>query len=231
MKNKKYKKFLIIALIVIVLIAVIFFVTKKEKEAPEIKINLEEITNNIDNANKNIAIEVKEDKIINHFGEASKNWQLFYENFKENQPEEYKKSRDWSKKLWEIKVLSAKAYELSLEGDIEAAKFKSAKARDIYLQIKKENNILDMSDELLQFYKQSILLNQAENKAEIIILLPKIKISFVNIKERKNNKEFIVLINKIEKTITDLDRQLDGPDLQQAQKDILILAKELYLNY
>jgi hypothetical protein len=229
------KKIIFLLILIFIVLAVCFcfcfFFFKDKKIAMEIPAaSLEEIENNIDSSNKKIKISLDINDLQNSLLLISKGWNNFYNNYKNNTPEKYKRTRDFDKKIWEINNISAKAYELSLEGKNDEAKAEADKAREMYLQIKKENNILDISNELYSFYVQASLVSIAENKEEIAPLLPELKIQFAGIKEKKQDKNYSSAIEAIEKLIIKLDRQLDGPELWEAQKDILLLAKKLFLD-
>jgi hypothetical protein len=230
MDRKKIVLYILIIFVVLVFCLWFFVIRDKKINKVVPVISLQELEYNIDISNKEIKISLGNNELQNNLLAISKNWQYFYDNFKDNQPEKYRRTKDFSKKIWEINTISAKAYELSLEGKEAEAKAETAKAREKYLQIKKENNILDISNELYNFYAQAILISEAKNKIEIMELLPELKIQFAGIKERKKDGDYLSAIKLIEELMVKLNRQMDGPELQLAQKDIIILAKELYLN-
>ena len=153
------------------------------------------------------------------------------DTYKEKQPIEYKRTRDWDKKLLRILQHEERANELIKESRLDEARAELDASREIFSQIKKENGILDITDELLSFYETIEKVKAANNKQEVLPYLGELKIKFTRLKKYNFDEKYHQLLLKLEMSIGYLDKLLDGPDYKNAQNNLEPIFLEIFMNY
>lgn len=243
--NKKVinKKKLSITIILLFLIVVfVFYIIRQQNRSVntpiviQSKISLKEAQKEINSVNAQKALlllsgKEQEEELINIAQKSLKAWEVFVVEFKDNQPKEFERTRDWNRKLTAILEHERKANELTLEGELGLAKKENELAGEIYSKIKKENNILEISDEMLAFYKSIEKIISAEAREDIKKELPELKYNFTVLKEFNIDDKYNELIARLEEIISDLDKLLDGPDFRKAQAELEPVFMELYMGY
>ena len=244
--NKKIinKKNLFIVIVLLFLIAAffVFYVIRQRNHnvnpLPVIqpKISLEEALKEINTVNAEKALMLlsgkeQEKELINNTQKSLKAWELFVAAFKNNQPKEFERTQDWNGKLASILAHERKASELTQEGKFDQAMKENEFAKEIYKKIKKENDILEISNEMLAFYESIKKITGAKAREDIKEALPELKYNFTVLKEFSVDDKYSELIARLEKIISDLDRLLDGPDFRKAQAELEPVFMELYLEY
>ena len=190
MKKNKNKKKLLIILLIILLIFSVFNIIKKINNKNKIiikkEINFKEVEKEINNAYKMTNIlsgKEQEQEMINATAKSLSVWELFVGEYKDNQPIEYKKTKNWEKKMTEILRHERKADELIKEKNFIMATKEIDKSKKIFKKIKQENEILDISEEMIAFYKSAQKILDANTKKEVENNLLGLKYNFTVLKE------------------------------------------------
>lgn len=233
-KNKKKIAIIfIIVLLGLILLCVIIFNNKKDvtkKDGP----SLEEITTVINQTYKKGALldfENNETSILDSSSKSLLAWEEMYKVFGSEQPEKYKKTDDWHEKVQLILEHEKRANKFLKNGEEEQAKGELAQSREIFGKIKEENNINSISTEMLDVYKDILVVANAQNKQEAEPSLQKLKYKFTVLKEHNFDDNSSKLLLDMEKTIGQLDRSADGPEFKKAQADLKIIFEKIYMEY
>jgi len=232
------KRHVLIIFILVAMVGSALLVYKKYKKQPEPapieKVSLEETVERIDEAFKAgllLSVDGQVEQAAEVAPRSLQAWENFVNAFKNKQPEIYNQSRDWEDKLLTILEHQRKADELFKEGNLNEAQVELEQSRLIFKEIKEENNILEISDELLAFYAEIKVITAAKNKNEVAANLNNLKLRFTILKEVNIDKNYSQLMVRLENIIRDLDRLLDGPEFRKAQKELMPTFMELYQKY
>ncbi len=228
---------IILFLLIIILISVVFIIQQLSKDVllpTQKEVVLKELVKEIDNSSKmTILLSLKEPgkETVSAVSESLKAWEKFVFAFKDDQPIEYQKTRDWEKKLIIILEHARKADELVKENKLSQAGEETKMLRKIFKKIKEENGILDISDEMIAFYETGKKITETDTREEVALNLPDLKYRFTVLKEYSIDESYDELMKKLEDIIAKLDKLLDGPDFRKAQSELAPVFMELYLKY
>ena len=238
---EKHIKTIILFLLIIILISVVFIIQQliqqRNKDAPlatQKEVVLEEVVKEIDDTNKMaifLTLNESDEGTLSAVSASLQTWEKFVFAFKDNQPIEYQKTRDWDRKLITILEHARKADELVKENKLPQAGEETKKIREIFKKIKEENGILDISDEMIAFYEVGKKVTEADTREDVALSLPDLKYRFTVLKEYSIDEDYDQLIKKLEDIIAKLDKFLDGPDFRKAQSELAPVFMELYLEY
>ena len=134
--NKKIKLFLFLFVVFFgIMIFIIFF--RGQSKKPEIlkDVNFTESVKRINNSQKMMAIlsgKKKEEEMVKAAPELLKAWKEFAVVFKDNQPKEYQRTRNWEEKLLIILEYARKADELVKEKRFSEAQKETEELRKMY---------------------------------------------------------------------------------------------------
>jgi hypothetical protein len=222
-------------LLLLIFLVIMVFVLRKDKPAVvQEETQLEEVVKNIDDIQKNIFIASKtgsEDEIVSVSLSSLLAWETFVSSYKDEQPEEYSRTRDWDRKMIEILKYEKKANEYLLEKRYDDSRMEKEKSDEMYREIKKENGILEISKEMKEFYKAVEKVVEADTKEDILEVFPLLKLRFTILKELGVDNRYDEFIEKMEEYISKLDKLLDGPDFKNAQSELEKAFFELYVEY
>lgn len=231
--NKKKIVFFLLLLFLITIAYVFFEKGNKKIEIPK-EVGLEEIVGDIEDVQKGIFIASKkgtEEEVVDVSLASLKAWEVFVTRYKNEQPEEYKKTKSWDRKMLKILEHERKANEYLLEKRYEDSKKEKAISDEMYRTIKKENDIFEISKEMKEFYESMEKVIEADTKEEIENIFPILKLRFTILKEIGIDSEYDEFIGKMEEHIAKLDKFLDGPDFKKAQKELEDAFFEFYKKY
>lgn len=232
----KTKKIIIIAVLIAVLATIgVWYWFNKDKtvEAPQ-PITLKEAVENISVSGKRVmlfGLEQDNEGLGQATSESLKAWEVFVKTFKDEQPEEYKRTKDWDKKLLQILKHERKADELFKEGKPDQASKELKESEQIYKRIKEENGITDISEEILAMYDEVQAIARAKKKSEIKEDLLSLKLKYTALKEYEFDNNYKKQMANLEEAIATLDKSLDGPDFQQAQKKLEKIFLAIFEDY
>ena len=155
-------------------------------------------------------------------------WESVYKNFKDKQDSEYINTIYWKKNLEIIYEINIKSNSLIDNKKLNEANLELLKIRIILREMRKENNILSVNDQMLDFYDSFLPVISANKKSETIEYMQDMKLDFLEIKEIYSGQEHGSGIKKIEGALSGIDR-LVASDFRDAQKDLLVYFEDLYL--
>lgn len=162
---------------------------------------------------------------------AAQAWQAYYPIRKSAACAVFEQNEYLDKKLYPIGEAIRQAQETFLEKNFETACRMALAAKADLENLKKENNIFTADAEMSDLLSEIEKLETAQSKAEIEKILPEIKYKFALLKQYAPDAEYARLISGMEAQIANLDKYLDGPDLQKAQAELLALFWKLYYGY
>lgn len=237
MKNIK-KEHIIILILILAVAITIFFIWKNygkdEPRAVQKEVILEEVVKEINNAYKMAMLlsgKEKEEEMAKAAPKSLKAWEEFVSAFKDKQPEAYRRTRNWDRKLLEILEHERKADELVKENRLREAQIEMEASRKMFKKIKEENNILNISEEMVALYGATKKVVAANNKEETLENMRDFKLKFTILKAYNIDEEYNQLLFKLEKLIGNIDKLLDGPDFRKAQSELEPVFLELYMEY
>ena len=232
--NNKNKNLIILFLAILVLSAIMFFEFSKKDISPP-KAKPEELLDNLNSINKNLAISIygnDADKTGALISEARQTWQNYVDalNSQEDKPV---LSRDKEKKIIAVSEYLRKADELKQEGNVAAAyeQMKLAKKNIAEIAGKKFQENDDLNAKLLDFYIEVKKMNGAKDKTQADAVLTDLKYKFTVLKGFSPDKEYNDLIIELERAIAIIDKSLDGPDFEKARDSLEPLLIKLYNRY
>ncbi len=233
--NKKNKIYVIAAaLIVLILLGVgvkKYYDSRKQAVPQEVNYaDQVKIADTVYKISQLMPKDEKERSILNNLTDSYSAWKGYVETFKDHQPEQYKKTKDWPKKLYQILEYMRKAEELSKENDPESALQQQAAAQEIFQKIKEENGELVLNADLLLFYDDARKIAIADWK-DVKTMLPDLKYQFTVLKGYRRDENYQRLILNLEDILGRMDRYLDGSDFRAAQSELLPAFLELYKRY
>ncbi len=230
--KKINKKTLYIFIAILLLMLLLFFLLlfiKTAKEKASKSFVLENNLSRMEYDLRHLRF-AENDEFIGLAEELSKNWREINKQYPVDPPLPFSKTREWPQKSWQINEDLSRIGEFAQEKNQTETLAVLTEAETAYLAIKKENNIPDFSQEIYAFYLESKKLETAENKADILEILPEFKLQFTQLKERLAQYSQTKIMVDLEAMVYTLNRQLDGPELRQAQKDLPNFVKYIYLN-
>jgi len=238
MLKNKYIKFLPL---IILLILFIIFVKIQEKD---LEVNLSETQINYEKGNfedllKRFEENQKASLIFSNRGDqklaldnSSKSlsiWRMIYSEFKTSPPIEYKETINWPKRLELIFESCINSNNLIRNNELGQAAESLDKIRRTVRDMREENNIKHLNDQLLYFYDSLSPVVLAKDKEESAPYLQELKINFLLLKELNISNKYNKKILEIEQAIAGIDK-LIASDFKKAQTDLAFLFEELYLS-
>ncbi len=242
MKIKKIHKSLgVIFIIILILIGVSLYflntknidnnkiVTVEEKSIYE-ELGFFELLGEFEKKNKEIIIslERRDDEIINISNKALEIWSLVHSKFKNKQIVEYSNTKDWAKKLELIYEASISANNYILDKKFDEAYFELDMIRRQLRNMRRENNIININDQMLDFFDSLQPVVQAEKKEKTKEYMQSLKLNFLSLKELNRGDTYNNNILIIEKAISGIDR-LVASDFRRSQLELDLGFQELYL--
>lgn len=146
----------------------------------------------------------KKDEALKTTQESTNKWKEISSKHAGNQPKEYKKS-NWGEFISEINALQNKANELTKEGKNKEAHEELELVRKKIKEVRQENGIKNISDDMLIFHDVMEKLIELKTKEEFMEGIDELKITFTELKGYSLGEEYGSLIFNIEKTISEIE--------------------------
>lgn len=133
-------------------------------------------------------------------------WQMLVSDHAQKQPPEFKRTNDWVLSLKSIENTLEESLEAALRSERELANEKLEEARKALFDLRRENAIKNISDDMLLFEEAIDKVVVIEIKDEAAIFMADLKIKFTVLKEyNQNNSKYREMIKEIENIVGGMD--------------------------
>lgn len=238
--TKKSIIYFLLGVITLIIILSFFVVDKKENVNNNKKIpiaknyqdkNLKSLLAEFELSYKKALVYSEKSDFENTFlnlKEALEIWRTIYKKYKNNSTPMFYNTKDWSKKIEIIyeNLVSANANLKSK--DFLKTKNELEKVRIDLRDLRRENNIKNINDLMLDFYEDLKPVVESPDKKSSLIYMKDMKISFLFIKENLSDEKYLEKVSEIEDSISKIDSSV-ASDFKKYQKKILTQFDELYL--
>lgn len=158
-------------------------------------------------------------------------WEDVEEKYLEDQPGEYQKTQNWQEALQEIGELERKSVELVNEGDLLAAHEELEMVRKRIHDLRVENNIQNISGDMLVYHDIMEEIAEAESKDSIEEELPKLKTALDALASyNQDNEEYQSLLASLEEATLALETA-DAEEFKSVQAKLKPAFIILYLKF
>jgi len=152
----------------------------------------------------------KIDESINAATQALKLWLEIEEGYGKNQPSNYVKTKNWTNELNYISDLQGRAISLIRDKKFLEAHEEFEKIRKKLYEIRRENNIFNISDAFFDLENEVMKIANAKNRQEAMTFMPQLKIYFVELKSFMiENQEYQKTLDEITRAVSELDNSSD----------------------
>jgi len=203
-------------------------ITQVEKE--DIR-SFDEIVRDANAAYRREYIKEGEEAAIKTIPGSINQWEALVDKYKNNQPQEYSRTKDWDMKIDKMYDLIKKAEKHVNQDNLDMAQNSLSQLDDILEDIKEENDKLYLSDDFKEFFDVLKKVSEVEKKSEAKDYMNDLKFKFTQLKEHAVDEKYTNLIADLEKNIAKIDKLLNGPDFQAAQAELKPIFEELFINY
>lgn len=145
-------------------------------------------------------------------------WSEIVTEFKDSKPESYKNTNDWELKLNEILDLEQKSLDLVLKDNFLEAHEELEMVRKKLRELRQENGIKNISDDMLNFHDIMEEVDVSENKAQALSYLDSLKTSLNDLKKYDQGEEYLNMLNDISTIITAIEVSTDDTFNDQKSK-------------
>lgn len=151
--------------------------------------------------------------------EAYDLWIVIFNDFVNNQPKEYRETRDWALRMKSLSSEIVAAESFAERGEMKEAHEKLELVRKNIREIREENNIKNISSDMLVFHDIMEELLLIKTKAEAETKIVELKISFATLKSYNyGNLEYEEMIQKLEKAISEIDNSTEDIFKEKSEK-------------
>ena len=133
-------------------------------------------------------------------------WIKIFNDFVNNPPKEYRGTEDWVEKMKGLSSLVMEADEKVGQGDLEEAHEKLETVRKNLKELRAENKIRSISDDMLAFHDVMEEITAMESRAEAEQRMADLKITFTVLKEyNEGDAKYEEMVKKLENVISEVD--------------------------
>lgn len=150
--------------------------------------------------------------------------------YSKNKPIEYSKTSEWEKELVDIAMQSKKINELVKEKNLAQTRELVNNVRFKLQKIRRENNIKNISDDMLDLQVAVDRLNAESQKKQSLDAINDFKFNFTKLKEYRLGEEYDKIISEIEAVISQVD-YTTGSSFESAKQKLKPLFIKLLINF
>lgn len=142
--------------------------------------------------------------------EAFNLWIKIFNDFVNNQPKEYRATKDWIEKMKSLSSLVLASESMVEKGELKEAHEKLEIVRKNLKELRVENKIRSISDDMLTFHNVMEEVIAKKSRAEAESKMADLKISFTILKEyNEGDVKYEEMIKKLENVISEVDTSIE----------------------
>jgi len=157
-------------------------------------------------------------------------WKLIVRDFASAQPENFKRTENWTVNLEKISKMLELANEDMIRADFVGAEKKMKDANRLLGDMRFENNISNPDDVFFAVYESVKKITEAKNRADAIKHLPALKLKFIECKNFDYSPEYQKALSDVEKAISDIENSTNKT-FPSYQPKLMIVFRKLFLSY
>jgi len=161
----------------------------------------------------------KAEEALKSSEDANNLWIGIFNDFVNNQPQEYKETTDWVERMKSLSTLIITSNDMVKEGEFKEAHEKLEMVRKKMREIREENNIRNISDDMLTFHDVMEEVAEAETRAEIDDKMVDLKINFTVLKDyNEGDEKYEEKLKKLENVISEVDNSDESTFIEKRDK-------------
>ncbi|MCK5416349.1 hypothetical protein KAI92_02895 [Candidatus Parcubacteria bacterium] len=175
--------------------------------------------------------ENKKENAIKLTRESYEKWKKIVKKYASKQPNQYRKTKEWIALLKEIEKNQEESLEALLKNEINIAYEKLETVRRKIKQLREENGIKNISNDILIFSFILDKIIESDSKQEIDLYLGELKINFTILKEyNQNNEKYKEMIKDLENVIVEIEH-LGEKNFNELKSKLNSTFTALYLQF